>query len=262
MRALAAAPAQLPEHARHRLQAECAAELLAYLDVRLEVRGREHVPAVPHLIVALHESIVDALCLMQLGLPLRCAARREIFAWSLVGPAIGNMGHAPLDPERPQIAYRQLLRAAHAAFGAGTSFCVFPQGTVLGIETAFQRGAFRVAQVLDVPILPVVLTGAHRVWEHPFSPCLRFGERVSLSVLPPIGRAQVRSSNYHALCAQVEREMKALALSGAVCAPRRYVPERDGFWDGYAFEIDPVFAQLRERLAARRASVRAAGASG
>jgi hypothetical protein len=32
--------------------------------------------------------------------------------------------------------------------------------------------------------------------------------------------------------------MKAIALSGHLPEPRHFVPERDGFWDGFAFEID------------------------
>ena len=41
-----------------------------------------------------------------------------------------------------------------------------------------------------------------------------------------------------------EREMKALALERADIPARRFVPERDGWWDDYAFDIDPDFDEL------------------
>jgi 1-acyl-sn-glycerol-3-phosphate acyltransferase len=45
---------------------------------------------------------------------------------------------------------------------------------VLGIETKFTGGAFRAAQHLNMPVLPVILTGASSVWDYPFSTRLHF----------------------------------------------------------------------------------------
>ncbi len=46
--------------------------------------------------------------------------------------------------------------------------------------------------------------------------------------------------------------MKALAFSPDVPPPRRYVPERDGYWDGFAFEIDPDFPVVADAVNAHR----------
>jgi len=127
---------------------------------------------------------------------------------------------------------------------AGEHVVLFPQGTVLGIETAFQPGAFRLARALDAPILPVVLTGSHRIWEHPFSPRLNYGESAAMIVLPPVPDAEVRARDPECIRIQLQRHMKSIALARPQPAPRRYVPERDGFWDGYSFEIDPEFPQV------------------
>jgi len=77
------------------------------------------------------------------------------------------------------------VRNAASAVARGESIAVFPQGSVLGIEIGFRPGAVRLARALGVPILPVVISGTHRVWEHPFTPRLRFGQRVSLTILDP-----------------------------------------------------------------------------
>ena len=63
---------------------------------------------------------------------------------------------------------------------------MFPQGSILGIEIDFKAGPFALAHALGWPILPIALTGGHRVWEHPFTPRLRYGQRMSLHILPPI----------------------------------------------------------------------------
>ena len=42
--------------------------------------------------------------------------------------------------------------------------------------------------------------------------------------------------------------------------PRRFVPERDGYWDGYAYEIDPAFPSLQAEIARHRQAVSTAGA--
>jgi 1-acyl-sn-glycerol-3-phosphate acyltransferase len=44
--------------------------------------------------------------------------------------------------------------------------------------------------------------------------------------------------------------------------PRRFVPARDGYWDGYAYEIDPDFSALAAEVAARRHGRAAQGQSG
>ena len=36
--------------------------------------------------------------------------------------------------------------------------------------------------------------------------------------------------------------------------PRRFVPSRDGYWDGYAYTIDAVFPELAADVARHRRS--------
>jgi len=126
----------------------------------------------------------------------------------------------------------------------GEHVVLFPQGAVLGIETAFQLGAFRLARTLRAPILPIVLTGAHRIWEHPFSPRIRYGQRAAVVVLAPVSADEVLRRPPENIRLDLQRRMKAIALSGRLPEPRHYLPERDGFWDGFAFEIDEDYPEL------------------
>lgn len=260
MQTLSQAPSGLDATTRAALQRRLGRGLLDHLRVRLQIEGFQHLPRTQHLVVALHEGIADALCLMQLPLPMRFVARAEIFSWPRIGPALKQMRHIAIEPEHGAASYRQLLRDASSALAAGEYVVLFPQGTLLGIETAFQRGAFQLARRLSVPILPVVLTGTHRIWEHPFSPRLRYGQCAAISVLPPISAREIATCSPDRLRLEVQQCMKAVALSGRLPPPRRYVPARDGFWDGFAFEIDDQFPETYRAVMSHRRGLASAGA--
>ncbi len=235
----------------HRLERVWTAAASRALDLRIEMRGLEHVdPEERYVVAPLHEGLADVLALSRLPLDLVYAARDELFAWRILGGYLSASRQVPVPTHDGAAGYRALLRAAPEVFARGASLVVFPQGTILGIEAAFRPGAFRLAAHTRRPLLPVVVTGTHRVWEHPYSPLVRLHHRVRLEVLRPVpGRlapARMRS---------LERDMKARALTGNP-GPRRFVPERDGWWDDYPYEIDPAFPQLAAAVARHRADAR------
>jgi 1-acyl-sn-glycerol-3-phosphate acyltransferase len=162
------------------------------------------------------------------------------------------MDHLAVDPEQPAGAWRALRRAALETSARGEHLLVFPQGTLLGIEAAFREGAFLAARAARLPIWPIVISGSHRIWEHPFSSRLRYGQRVAVRLLEPVAVSRVVSEPVPQLMAALQAEMKRLALSPALPAPRRYDPARDGLWDGFNFQIDPAFRDVHATVAAHR----------
>lgn len=234
--------------ALHRREMDWGRDVANFLEIGWDVAGLEHVvPGRRSVVVALHEGFADALALLRLGLDLRFVARDGLAEWPTLGRYLSDSGQLLVAEERPRTSYRTLIKGGAAALDAGEALVVFPQGSILGVETAFWPGAFRLAEKLDAWILPVALSGSHRVWEYPYSPLVRFGQRISMQVLPALepGRAvgQARS---------IERELKSLALSGEMAPPRRFRPEVDGYWDGYRYEIDPDFPDLAARVARHR----------
>jgi 1-acyl-sn-glycerol-3-phosphate acyltransferase len=101
--------------------------------------------------------------------------------------------------------------------------------------------------------LPAVRVAADRLggWEHPYSPVVRFGQPVHLQVLQPVPANQAVDKRRG-----IERRMKQIAL-GATPPPRRYEPDRDGWWDGYRYEIDTDFPELAGRVEQRRTLIAA-----
>lgn len=256
--ASAASASRADSGARHRLQQLWAGRILRHLEVGLRVECETELPDKPHIVVALHEGMLDPLCLLQLGQPMRFVARREIFGLPGIGAAIAAMDHIAIDPEQGALAYRALRRQAAATLARGEHLVVFAQGTILGIETDFRRGAFELAAALGCDLLPVVITGTHRVWEHPFSPTLRYAQPVWMRVMAPVPAPSRTPHAIAGLRLALQATMKHLALEQRHAPPRRYLPARDGYWDGFAFEIDPRFAQLHAEIAARRAALRSA----
>jgi 1-acyl-sn-glycerol-3-phosphate acyltransferase len=234
----------------HQAERHWARTTSAALSLTINTSGLHHVdPARSYVVLPLHEGFADLLAIQRLPLAMVYAAAEELFDWQHLGPYLRASAQPSVSRTNGSQAYRTLLRAGKAAAAREESLVVFPQGTVLGIETAFTGGAFRAAQHFDMPILPVVLTGSSTVWDYPFSTQLHFGRTIHMEVLTP-----VPAHRAVAMAEDIESEMKDRALA-ATPGPRRYIPERDGWWDDYRFEIDPRFSELRERIARHRESM-------
>jgi 1-acyl-sn-glycerol-3-phosphate acyltransferase len=240
--------------AQHVVERWWARRVVQHLQIELDISGLEYIqPGQTYIIAPLHESFADAPALFHLPLPLRFVARDELFRWRWLGPLLRDTGQIEVSPEQGMRSYRTLLRKAPPVLGRGESLVIFPQGTILGIESDFNVGAFALARALAQPILPIALTGGHRVWEHPYTPRLRYGQRMSLQVLPPVTVG--RTDDLDAVRVQVQRQLKTAALDGTMAPPRRFVPQRDGYWDGYTYRIDPDFSELAAHIAQHRAEI-------
>jgi 1-acyl-sn-glycerol-3-phosphate acyltransferase len=219
-------------HVAERAWADAASDELS---IDISVSGLEHVETSRSYVVApLHEGFADVLALLRLPLALTWVIRDELLELPYFGRYLQTAGHIAVEPESPRAALRRILAGARSAMSSGESLVVFPQGSVLGLDIAFQPGAFRVAEHFDVPVLPVVLTGSHRVWDYPFSAELRSNQKIRMEVLRPIDPTEGVAQMH-----RLERRMKRLALRVSDAPARRYVPARDGEWPNHTFAIDP-----------------------
>lgn len=231
----------------HTQERSWCAEAASAIGLTIDAHGLDNVdPAQRYVVAPLHEGFLDLIALQHLPLGMAYTATNELFDWEYLGPYLEASRQAAISPIDGAAAYRSLLTAANDAAAHSESLVVFPQGSVLGIEVAFHRGAFRLAERSGLPILPVVLTGSSDVWDYPFSTTLHFGGTIRMEVLPPIPAD-------HAVAAaeSVEWEMKERAMS-ADPGPRRFDPASDGWWDGYRYEIDPHFPEVLEAVAHHR----------
>ncbi len=220
-----------------------------FLDMRVEVEGLQHVdPGQTYVVAPLHEGFADPLLLTRLPLRLRYLVRDELFDWAHLGRFLRTSDQIEVATAPIARELRRLLGDCRQALDRGESLVVFPQGSILGVEVAFTRGAFVLADRLSCPLLPIVVTGTHRVWEHPYSPALRYGQPVSMRVLPPVPAGEALAA-----MRDVESQMKTIALSNTFATVRHFDPERDGYWDGYTYEIDRRFPEVAALVESHRA---------
>ncbi|MGI9584896.1 MAG: 1-acyl-sn-glycerol-3-phosphate acyltransferase [Acidimicrobiia bacterium] len=236
----------------HGLERRWAATAKRAVNLSINVSGLDAIaPDTQYLVLPLHEGFADVIALLDLPLNMQFVVRDELFSWPRLGRYLKASHQIPIadDPTISQL--RRLYRDIELALASGDSLVLFPQGSVLGIEAAFGEGALRIARRFNTEILPIVLTGAHRVCDLPFSTTVHFGQTIEMHVLPPIVPGTLDASGYRA----IERRMKHIAMNESTVPVRRFVPERDGWWDDYNYQIDEDFPDLHQQVLDRRLRV-------
>ncbi len=137
--------------------------------LRLETRGMNNLPSKgPYLICPNHQSYIDPFVLIS-ALPYRIysnmffVAYSEFFGSRLMKLAARFANIVPVDPDA------HLLRAMKAgAYGLRRNriLCIFPEGGRSYDEDLqeFKKGAAILSRELAVPMVPVGIQGAHKVW--------------------------------------------------------------------------------------------------
>nr|WP_083466327.1 lysophospholipid acyltransferase family protein [Kibdelosporangium sp. MJ126-NF4] len=141
--------------------------LFRVLDLKLRVRGAEHVPTSGGAVIACtHVSYLDfifcGLGTLPSGRRTRFMAKKEIFANRVAGPLMRGMRHISVDRAAGQASYQQAV----AKLREGEVVGVFPEATISQSFTVkeIKTGAVRMAIEADVPIIPMAVWGTQRLW--------------------------------------------------------------------------------------------------
>lgn len=137
---------------------------LAFVPVR--VRGLEHLPAGPCIVVSNHASYLDGP-LMTAALPGRFTfvVQHGAADWPLAGPIIRRMGVTFVNRASARAGASQ-TRMLIRRLEEGASLVIFPEGTFAGPPglLRFRKGAFLMAVHAGVPVVPAVIRGTRRVF--------------------------------------------------------------------------------------------------
>ncbi|MFK7730674.1 MAG: lysophospholipid acyltransferase family protein [Pseudomonadales bacterium] len=177
----------------------------------VDVSGQHRIdPGQSYIIVANHLSHFDIFLLYgRLGLDIRWVMKQELRSLPFFGVAAEKLGHIYIDRSDRDKAHAQ-LKAAQQKFSSGSSIIFFPEGTRSegGALLPFKSGAFVMAKQMQLPILPVVLSGTDAV-APPRSLDLYPGKTV-MTVLEPIPADDVINMNHEEL---KERARNAIQLA-------------------------------------------------
>lgn len=89
----------------------------------------------------------------------------EVFNWKIVGKMIRYLGAFPVGLNRQ--GFVKATRKARQILNDGAALIIFPEAERAfsdGELRPFKNGAVRLALETGVPILPVTIRGANRVW--------------------------------------------------------------------------------------------------
>jgi 1-acyl-sn-glycerol-3-phosphate acyltransferase len=136
---------------------------------RIKYHNKENIPKNLDgglLIVANHQTYFDPFWICApIKRKYRFMAWDKAFDWFLVGWLIKYLGAFPVDTRRGTT--KNILRESLSALKDGATLLVFPEGARSfpdGKLQEFKTGAVRIALEANVPILPVTVKGANRVW--------------------------------------------------------------------------------------------------
>ncbi len=235
--------------------------------LKLTVQGVENVPKSGGAVVAInHTGYLDFTFAglpaynQGLGRKVRFMAKQEVFDHQISGPIMRRLRHISVNRQDGAASYEEAVRNLKDGELVG----VYPEGTISrSFEIKeFKSGAARMAVEAGVPIVPVIVWGAQRIWTkgHPkklFRPKVAVVVLVGEPIEPTLGTAELNALLHSRMQQLLER---AQELYGPHPAGEFWVPRRLGGAAPSLAEAARMDAQEAAARAARRA--RSAGSPG
>ncbi|HET6971283.1 MAG TPA: lysophospholipid acyltransferase family protein [Phenylobacterium sp.] len=183
--------------------------LLAVGGVRVELRGREHIPAGAALVAPKHQCMLDVFAQFR-WLPASAFVMKKELAWI---PWFGwygkKAGAIVIDRAGAAKTMRQVIREGTERFSWGAQVVIFPEGhrQPIGAPPDYKPGIAALYRELDVPVYPV----ATNAGEHWSAKGLRLTPGLIVyQYLPPIPPGLKRADFMRRLEEQVETASAAL----------------------------------------------------
>jgi len=160
--------------------------------IRVEVSGREHVPAgVSCIFLPNHVSNLDPPVLLPM-LPGMSSVllKKELMRIPILGTAMRMAKFVPVERGSRRDAAQASVAAAAAALKSGLHILIFAEGTRSkdGRLAAFKRGPFYLAMETGAPIVPIAISGTQTMMRKG-SAAIRPGV-ARIEMLPAIDPAQ------------------------------------------------------------------------
>src|SRR3984885_4692494 len=134
--------------------------------IRVEVEGRDHIPARPCIFMANHVSNLDPPILLPL-FPFRTAffIKRSLLRIPFVGYGMRLAGFIPVDRGGRLESARDSVLAASKVLASGVNVFTFREGPRYrnGVLLPFKKGPFYLAMESRAPIIPISIWGSEHM---------------------------------------------------------------------------------------------------
>jgi len=177
--------------------------LLAVAGIRVELRGREHIPTGPALVAPKHQCMLDVFAQFT-WLPASVFVMKKELNWiPWFGWYAAKVGTIDIDRGAGASALKQMVREAKALFARGRQVVIFPEGHrgEPGIAGEYKPGVAALYRELAVPVHPVATnSGVH--W--PAHGLIRRPGTIVFEYLEPIPPGLKRAEFMRMLEARIE----------------------------------------------------------
>lgn len=125
--------------------------------IRYRVRGQEHIPPGPAIIMAKHQSTWETLALQVIFPPQVWVLKRELLRVPFFGWGLAVLEPIAIDRAAGRTAVRQVMEEGTARLQAGRWVVIFPEGTRVapGARGRYGIGGAMLAARSGYPIVPV-----------------------------------------------------------------------------------------------------------
>lgn len=166
--------------------------ICVFLLIPVKVRGREKIHKhTSYVFVPNHQGAFDIFLIYGfLGRNFKWMMKKSLRKLPFVGKACESAGHIFVDRSGPKKVL-ETIRQAKASLKDGVSLVVFPEGarTFTGHMGYFKKGAFQLADELQLEVVPVTINGSFKIlprtgkWIHPYRMILTIHDPI-----PPKGQ--------------------------------------------------------------------------
>jgi 1-acyl-sn-glycerol-3-phosphate acyltransferase len=170
--------------------------------VRYEIRGWEHVPKDPCIVLSKHSSTWETLALESWFAPGSFVAKKELLWVPFFGWGFALSSPIAIDRKAGAQAMEKMIEQGKERLTKRRfNIVVFPEGTRIkaGQRGKYKTGGTRLAIGCDATILPIAHNAGYCWPRHPWK---KFPGLITLSVLPPI---DARGRDVADLNAQIEQ---------------------------------------------------------
>jgi len=179
--------------------------LFCYLAfIRVKINGKENFSSKKsYIFVANHQSIYDIFVVYGwFNSRFKWIMKNSLRKIPLVGLACEKAGHIFIDRSNPLKAQKS-IKKAEEKLKNGASVVIFAEGsrTKDGNVSKFKRGAFKIAEDLKLPLVPITIDGAYDVM--PYGSLYIHPGRIVATIHQPIDCKQLTDENMSEYIAKV-----------------------------------------------------------
>lgn len=185
------------------------------LGIRMQVLGRENIPAEPSVILAKHQSAWETVALQEVFPPLVFVLKKELLRMPFFGWGLAAMKMISIDRKAGKDALGQVVEQGKDRLKAGYWVVIFPEGTRVapGEKRRYKPGGAHLAVKAGAKVVPVA-HNAGEVWPRQVFP--KCPGTVTVSIGPAIDSTGLTEVALNAQVeAWIEGEMRRIS-------PHRY----------------------------------------